>query len=100
MLPFRSYLYSTDDVAPSLKPQSVDILDKLAKFYGLTIDQIVNLEDNVPKEVPIEDKGLIEKVKLIQELDQEEKNMIFKMIDTFLTKKKFKDFFNKSIAAL
>ena len=38
--------------------------------------------------------------KLIQELDQEEKNMVFKMIETFLTKKKFKDFFNKNIAAL
>lgn len=29
-----------------------------------------------------------------QELDQEEKNMVFEMIKTFLTKKKFKDFFN------
>jgi hypothetical protein len=26
--------------------------------------------------------------------------MVFKMIDTFLTKKKFKDFFQKNIAAL
>lgn len=26
--------------------------------------------------------------------------MVFKMIDTFLTKKKFKDFFAKNIAAL
>jgi len=36
----------------------------------------------------------------IAELEPEEKNMVFKMIDTFLIKKKFKDFFAKNIAAL
>jgi hypothetical protein len=56
--------------------------------------------DDLPKEVSIEDKTTAEQIKLIQELDQEEKNMVYKMIETFLTKKKFKDFFNKNIAAL
>jgi hypothetical protein len=42
----------------------------------------------------------MEQVKLIAELEPEEKNMVFKMIDTFLTKKKFKDFFQKNVAAL
>jgi len=54
----------------------------------------------MPDEVNIEDKSLMEQVKLIAELEPEEKNVVFKMIDTFLTKKKFKDFFNKNIAAL
>lgn len=79
---------------------SVDILDKLAKFYGLTIDQIVHLEGDIPNEITIEDKGLIEQVKLIQELDEKDRSTIFNIIDTFLTKAKFKDFFNKNIAAL
>ncbi len=39
-------------------------------------------------------------VKLIAELETEEKNMIFKMVDTFLAKKKFKDFFAKNVASL
>jgi len=42
----------------------------------------------------------MEQVKLIPQLEYEEKSMVFKMIDTFLTKKKFKDFFQKNIAAL
>jgi hypothetical protein len=42
----------------------------------------------------------MEQVKLIAQLEPEEKSMVFKMIDTFLTKKKFKDFFQKNIAAL
>jgi hypothetical protein len=37
---------------------------------------------------------------MIQELDEEDKQTIFKMIETFLTKEKFKDFFNKNVAAL
>jgi hypothetical protein len=55
---------------------------------------------SAPAGVSLEDKTIVEQVKLIQELDQEEKNMVFKMVETFLTKKKFKDFFNKNIAAL
>jgi len=79
---------------------SVDILDKLAKLFGISIDQIVHLEDRVPKEVTIEDKTSVEQIRLIQELDEKDKNIIYSMIETMLTKKKFKDFFQKNIAAL
>lgn len=75
-------------------------VDKIANFFNMTIDELVHLGEDIPKEVSMEDKTTTELVKLIQELDQEEKNMIFKMVETFLTKKKFKDFFNKNIAAL
>jgi hypothetical protein len=57
-------------------------------------------EAEVPNEVTVQDKTLMEQVKLIAELEPEEKSMVFKMIDTFLTKKKFKDFFQKNIAAM
>ena len=56
--------------------------------------------NDLPNEVSLEDKTTVEQVRLIQELDQEEKNMVFKMVETFLTNKKFKDFFNKNIATL
>jgi hypothetical protein len=39
-------------------------------------------------------------MRLISELDEKDKNIVFGMIETMLTKKKFKDFFNKNIAAL
>lgn len=79
---------------------SVDALNKIAKYFGMTIDQIVNFDGAIPQEITVEDKTLMEQVKLIQELEPEEKNMVFKMVDTFLTKKKFKDFFQKNVAAL
>jgi transcriptional regulator with XRE-family HTH domain len=79
---------------------SLAAIDKIANFFNITIDELVHLGDDIPKEISLEDKSTVEQLKLIQELDQEEKNMVYKMIETFLTKKKFKDFFNKNIAAL
>lgn len=79
---------------------SIDAINKVAKFFGMSIDELVNFDGNIPNEVTVEDKSLMEQVKLIAELEPEEKNMVFKMIDTFLTKKKFKDFFTKNIAAM
>jgi hypothetical protein len=47
-----------------------------------------------------ENRSLIEQVKLIQELDEKDRSTVFNIIDTMLTKAKFKDFFNKNIATL
>lgn len=79
---------------------SVELLDKLAKLYGVSIDAIVHMEGEVPKEIVIEDKTTSEQMRLIQELDEKDKGIIFSMIDIMLTKMKFKDFFQKNVAAL
>ncbi|MBD3329380.1 helix-turn-helix domain-containing protein [Candidatus Dojkabacteria bacterium] len=79
---------------------SLAAVDKIAEFFNISIDELVHMGNDIPKEISLEDKTTVEQVKLIQELDPEEKGMIYKMIETFLTKKKFKDFFNKNIAAL
>jgi len=79
---------------------SVDALNKIARHLGMTIDQIVNFDGAIPKEITIEDKTLLEQVRMIQDLEADEKNIVFKMVDTFLTKKKFKDFFQKNVAIL
>lgn len=64
-------------------------------------DQIINYDENVkPKEIVIEDKSTLEQMELIQQLDDEDKTTVFKIIDKMLTTKKFKDFFNKNVAAL
>ena len=80
---------------------SVDLLDKLATFYGVTIDKIVHLdEEQMPREVTIEDKVARQQIEMISELEEKDKSIIFGMIDTMLTKKKFKDFFQKNVAML
>lgn len=54
----------------------------------------------MPQEITIEDKNTVEQMQLIQQLDEEDKNTVFKIIDKMLTTKKFKDFFNKNVATL
>jgi hypothetical protein len=44
--------------------------------------------------------ALNKKARLIQQLDEGDKQTITKLIDKKLTNKKFKDFFQKNIAAL
>jgi hypothetical protein len=60
----------------------------------------VSIKQVVPQEITIEDKITSEQVRLIAELDEKDKSIIFGLIETMLTKKKFKDFFNKNVAML
>ncbi len=79
---------------------SVKELQRLADFYNITLDQVVSLDGDLPKEVVIEDKATNEQLRLIAELDEEDRAMVFKMIDKMLTSKKFKEFFTKNVASL
>lgn len=79
---------------------SVKELQRLAEFYNIMVDQVINLNDGLPKEVVIEDKQAQEQLRLISELDIDDRTIIFKMIDKMLTSKKFKDFFQKNMASL
>lgn len=79
---------------------SLNALERIARFFNVTLDELVYMETEIPQEVAIEDKTIVEQMHLMQELDEEERTIVFKMIDSFLTKKKFKDFFNKNVASL
>ncbi|MEX2410246.1 MAG: helix-turn-helix transcriptional regulator [Candidatus Paceibacterota bacterium] len=92
--------YNYSKIENGQREISLAAVDKIAEYFNISIDELIHMGDDIPKEISLEDKTTVEQVKLIQELDLEEKNMVFKMIETFLTKKKFKDFFNKNIAAL
>ena len=83
------------------KEVKVSELKTLSNLFNMSIDDIINYDENTtPKEVVLEDKSENEQIKLINQLDEEDKSTILKIIDTMLTKKKFKDFFNKNIATL
>jgi len=79
---------------------SVKELQLLAKLFGMSVDQLLNFDEDLPKEVILEDKPNFEQLNLINQLDEEDKKTVFKIIDIMLTKKKFKEFFQKNIAAL
>jgi len=80
---------------------SVKELQGLAQLFDMTVDEVLNYEQAAtPTEVNIENKPELEQLNLLNQLDEEDKQTVFKIIDTMLTKKKFKDFFQKNVAAL
>ncbi len=85
-------------VETSQRELSIGALAKVATFFGMSLDELVNFESNVPKEVTLEDKTTLEQVKLIAQLEPEDKNMVFRLIDSVLTKQKFKTFFQQNLA--
>ncbi len=58
---------------------------------NVPLDVLVNDEGSISSEISIKDKSLFDKVRLIDELPESEKNMILQIIDLALSKKKFKD---------
>ncbi|TAH25416.1 MAG: XRE family transcriptional regulator [Cytophagales bacterium] len=77
---------------------SVEVLQKLSVILGVTVDELLNAEDKKrPTPVTVEDKTVSEKIRLVEQLEDEDKNVIYKMLDTMLTKKKFQDFFQQNI---
>mgnify|MGYP005840064327 CR=1 FL=1 len=87
-------------IEKNLRDITVIELNKIAQLFNMTVDQIINLEDDIPQEITLEDKTEDERLKLIDKLDEEDKSTIFKIIDKMLTNKKFKDFFDKNVASL
>ena len=84
-----------------MREVTVAELQKLTKLFNLSADQILNYNENsIPTEVVMEDKSTIEQMQLLQQLDEEDKTTVFKIIDKMLTTKKFKDFFAKNVAML
>ena len=75
----------------------IDVIDKLAKFFGLSIDELVHSNGKMPIAVKVEDKTASEKVQLISQLDEDDKNAVYRIIDGMLTKNKFQTFFEQNI---
>jgi len=87
-------------IEKGLRAVTVEELQKMAHLFNMSTDQILNYDGKIPKEVVIEDKTAVEQMRLIQQLDEDDRQTIFKLIDKMLTNKKFKDFFQKNVAAM
>ena len=69
---------------------SVSTLEKIAQALGVTLAELF-AEDGQALEINSNDKTLMEKVKLIENLEEEEKRTLFNILDAFISKKKLKD---------
>ncbi len=78
---------------------SLDVIQKLATVLEVSIDYLVSDTDEDYKEVRIEDKGLMERIKLIDALDEEDRSALIRVIDSMLTKKKILNLITKEEVA-
>ena len=76
---------------------SVEELQKLSILFNMTNAEILNYGNVVPKQVKVEGKPDFEKLYLINQVQEEDKNTIYKIIDTMLTKQKFQQFFEQNL---
>ncbi len=74
---------------------SIDIVQRLMKVFGVSADQLLNEDENTT--VDIQDKELNEQLALINQLDEDEKNALIKIINSMLTKKRMKDLLDGKI---
>ena len=63
----------------------------------MTTDQIINYEGDMPSEIVLEDKSVIEQNRLFNELDEDDRQTVLKIVDKMLTTKKFNTFFQENI---
>lgn len=84
-------------IEKGLRALTVDELQKVAGLFDMSTDQIINYEGKIPKVVVIENKTAVEQMRLIQELDEDDKQTIFRLIDKMLTNKKFQTFFEQNL---
>ncbi len=89
---------NSNNVENGKREPSVEVLQKLSVILGVTVDEFLSPDDNKqPVPVTVEDKTVSEKIRLVEQLEEEHKNVIYKMLDTMLTTKKFQDFFQQNI---
>ena len=75
---------------------SVSTLAKVANALGAQLSEL--FADDLMKDVNSYDKSLMEKISLVDALDEDEKKSLFKIIDALSSKKKMKDSLAKALA--
>jgi len=74
---------------------SIDIVQRLMKVFAVSADQLLNEDETTT--VDIKDRELNEQLALINQLDEDEKNALVKIINSMLTKKRMKDLLDGKI---
>jgi hypothetical protein len=74
------------------------VLQKLSVILGVTFEELFSPDDKKqPAPVTVEDKTVSDKIRLVEQLEEEDKNVIYNMLDTMLAKKNFQDLFQQNI---
>lgn len=72
---------------------SLSTLEKIARALGVTLSDFFDT-DNKLADVNSYDASIMEKIKLVEVLNDEEKKIVFSLVDALVGKKKLKDALN------
>jgi len=70
---------------------SIELLKKMAQALEVTTDYLLDESDDNLTTVNIQDKNLAERIRMLDSLEQDERDALLKIIDALLTKKKVVD---------
>jgi transcriptional regulator with XRE-family HTH domain len=76
---------------------SVDALQRLATALDVTPDFLLNGDDTTSPEVQIQNKSLIERIRLIETLDEADQQALIQVIDSMLTKQRMKQLLQSGV---
>ena len=62
------------------------------------MDYLIDPDKDLPKDINVEDKAVQEQIRLISQLSDEDKKIVYQMIDKLLTNQKFKAFFKENVS--
>jgi transcriptional regulator with XRE-family HTH domain len=69
---------------------SLSTLEKIARALGVKLSDFFDNDDKL-MDINSYDASLMEKVKLVEELNEEEKKIVFSLVDALVGKKKLKE---------
>jgi len=67
---------------------SVEVLKKLADALQVSTDYLLSDTDDEAEEIRIQDQSFVDKIRLLDSLDDKEKETVLNVIDAMLTKRK------------
>ena len=73
------------------KKPSADTIRRIAEILGVSSDYLLNGKNKNAIQVHIEDKELLQQFKEIEKMPEEEKIVVKKFLDAFITKKKIQE---------
>lgn len=74
---------------------TISSLGKIADALGVGITDF--FKEEIPTEVSSSDKNLVEKIQLLEELEEQERSSILSIIDIAISRKRLRDTLNQAI---
>jgi transcriptional regulator with XRE-family HTH domain len=74
----------------SVNEPSISTLEKIAKALGVKLSDFFDTDDKMA-DINSYDASIMEKIKLVEELNEDEKKIVFSLVDALVGKKKLKD---------